>query len=41
MEEQLPQRRIRASDAERDQILTVVQRAYEAGRLDLSEMKDR
>lgn len=41
MEEQLPQRRIRASDAERDQILTVVQRAYEAGRLDLSEMRDR
>lgn len=42
MEEQrLPERRLRASDAERDQFLTVVQHAYEAGRLDLGELKDR
>lgn len=42
MEEQrLPERRLRAGDAERDQILTVVQQAYEAGRLDLGEMKER
>lgn len=37
----LPERRLRAGDAERDQILTVVQQAYEAGRLDLAEMKER
>ncbi|NHB85274.1 DUF1707 domain-containing protein [Tessaracoccus sp. HDW20] len=32
---------MRASDAERDQILTVLQRGYETGRLDLAEMKER
>lgn len=37
----LPERRIRASDAERDQVLTAVQKGYESGRLDLGEMKDR
>ncbi len=37
----LPERRIRASDAERDQVLTVLQHGYESGRLDLGEMKDR
>lgn len=32
---------MRAGDADRDQVLTVVQRAYEEGRLDIEEMKDR
>lgn len=40
-EQRLPERRLRASDAERDRHLTVVQHAYEAGRLDLNELKDR
>lgn len=37
----LPQRRLRAGDADRDHALTIVQRAYEAGRLDLDEMRER
>jgi hypothetical protein len=41
MSRDLPERRMRAGDADRDQVLTVVQRAYEEGRLDLEEMKDR
>lgn len=41
MNANLPERRLRASDADRDQVLTIVQRAYEAGRLDLDEMRDR
>lgn len=32
---------MRAGDSDRDQVLTVVQRAYEAGRLDLEELRDR
>lgn len=36
-----PEHRLRAGDADRDQILTVIQRAYEAGRLDLDEMRER
>lgn len=38
---QVPERRMRASDAERDEVLTVLQRAYESGRLDLNEMRER
>lgn len=37
----LPERRFRAGDSDRDQVLTIIQRAYEAGRLDLDEMRDR
>lgn len=40
-EADLPERRLRASDAERDQYLTILQQGYESGRLDLNEMKDR
>lgn len=40
-EPNLPQRRFRAGDAERDRALTALQRAYEAGRLDLEEMHER
>lgn len=41
MNANLPERRLRASDADRDQVLTIVQRAYEAGRLELDEMRER
>lgn len=37
----LPERRFRAGDPERDRALTVIQQAYEAGRLDLDELRDR
>ncbi|MBB1509913.1 DUF1707 domain-containing protein [Tessaracoccus sp. MC1756] len=33
--------RLRAGDADRDHTLTIIQRAYEAGRLDLDEMRER
>ena len=41
MDSNLPEHRMRAVDADRDQVLSVVQRAYEAGRLDLDEMRER
>ena len=41
MSENVPAQRLRAGDSDRDAILSVVQRAYEAGRLDLDEMRDR
>lgn len=41
MTETNPPARIRASDAERDQVLTVLQQGYETGRLDLVEMQER
>ena len=37
----LPQRRLRAGDSDRDHTLNIIQRAYEAGRLDLEEMRER
>lgn len=37
----VPQRRLRAGDSDRDHTLTIIQRAYEAGRLDLDEMRER
>lgn len=37
----LPQQRLRAGDSDRDEVLTVIQRAYEAGRLELDEMRER
>ncbi|MFD0865368.1 DUF1707 domain-containing protein [Tessaracoccus lubricantis] len=33
--------RLRAGDSDRDHTLTIIQRAYEAGRLDLDEMRER
>lgn len=41
MSADLPERRLRAGDADRDHALTIIQRAYEAGRLDLDEMRER
>ena len=41
MNANLPEHRMRAGDAERDLALTALQRAYEAGRLDLDEMRER
>lgn len=41
MNANLPEHRMRAGDAERDRALTAIQKAYEAGRLDLDEMRDR
>ncbi len=40
-ESNLPEQRLRAGDAERDRALNALQRAYEAGRLDLEEMHER
>lgn len=40
-ENDVPKPRIRAGDADRDQVLTMVQRAYEEGRLELEEMRER
>lgn len=37
----LPERRLRAGDADRDWALTAIQRGYEAGRLDLHELRER
>lgn len=41
MSADLPERRLRAGDTDRDHVLAIVQAAYEAGRLDLDEMRDR
>ena len=35
------QPRLRAADADRHEVLSIVQRAYEVGRLDLDEVRDR
>lgn len=40
-EKNLPERRIRAGDADRDRVLAVLQEGYESGRLDLVEMRER
>ena len=37
----VPENRMRAGDQERDDVLVALQRAYEAGRLDLDEMHER
>ncbi|MEZ5084842.1 MAG: DUF1707 domain-containing protein [Tessaracoccus sp.] len=41
MTAQPPERRLRAGDAEREAVLQVLQRAFEAGRLSLEEMGER
>lgn len=38
---EVPQHRLRAGDSDRDHVLGIIQSAYEAGRLDLDEMRER
>ena len=37
----VPQRRLRAGDAERDEVITILQNAYAAGRLSVDELGER